>query len=92
MERATSQQALGSQVSVPTSAGGIALVAANPSRRRVVIKNDDTANPIYVQSGTPTTSHFKIAAAASMSFYTKAALSAISTGGTVVVSVWEEYD
>lgn len=90
MERDTTRQALGSQVSVAITSTALAI--ARPTRRRLVVENTDSTNPVYVQAGTATSSHFRIAAGKSMEFRTAVALEAIAVGGTVVCSLWDEFD
>lgn len=86
----TSDQAAASQVSVTTS--DTAVAPANVARRRIVLRNNDATNPVYISHTTATTSHFFLKATESLEIRSQAAIRAIATGGTVVVSVWEEFD
>ena len=81
------------QVSVPTTAGGIAIIAANPNRIKVRVINTST-NPVWIgPNSTPTTGNGAfipgIAGYPWTSRY-EGALYAISTGGTALVTVDEE--
>ena len=86
----SSDQAAGSQVSVDTST--TVIKAANQSRRRMLIRNNDATNPVYLNSGTATSSHFIVKAGESVEIRTKATVSGIATGAAVTVHVWEEFD
>lgn len=90
MERDTSHQAGSSQV--PVLITDTAVASANELRRRLIVRNNDSTNPIYIAPVTATTSHFLVKAGESIEIHYRGAVRAISTGGTVVVSVWEEYD
>jgi hypothetical protein len=89
--RDTSDQAGGSQVSVLVTTTEV--LAARPTRRRAIIRNNDATNPIYLNAGAAaTTSHFIVKAGESVEIRTSAAVNGIATGGTVVTHVWDEFD
>lgn len=72
------------------------LVASRDTRKRVVITNRQTV-PIYVESGTATTSDFKLDPGDSLTLYTTAAIDGITTAaytasGDAYVYYVEEYD
>jgi hypothetical protein len=81
------------QVTVPTTAGGIALIAANANRIKLRVTNTGT-NPVYVfTTSSPTTANGDfipgIAGYPWISRY-EGALWAIASGGSQIVTVYEE--
>lgn len=69
-----------------------ALVAARAARRRLLVKNIDTVNPIYVGPATVTVANgMEVKAGESLALFTTAALQAIASGGTVATCVLEEF-
>ena len=81
------------QVSVPTTAGGISVIAANPNRMRVRVITTST-NPVWISTNsTPTAANGAyIPGIAGYPWVSRfeGALYAISTGGTALVTVDEE--
>lgn len=83
-----------SQVSIGTTAGGTTLIAARNGRTRVIIKNHDTTNAIYLGEASDTvsaTTGRTLLAGESEAFETQAGLKALSASGTIIVSVVEEF-
>ena len=81
-----------SVVAVATSS--TPLLAARPGlRARVVLKNTDTANPVYINfaNGTATTSDFPLLHGESVEMHGDGAVTAIATGGSVNVAILEEW-
>jgi len=81
------------QVSVPTTAGGIIVIAANANRIKLRVTNT-TTNPVWITTNsTPTTGNGDyIPGIAGYPWISRfeGALYAISTGGTALVTVYEE--
>lgn len=81
----------GSQVSVDTSS--TLILDARSTRRRVILRNNDGTNPVYITGDeTATTSDFIVKAGESVELRTKDALRGIATGAAVTLHVMEEYD
>lgn len=77
---------------VVTSTTSAALVAARPKRRRVIIKNLDTAITIYIGAGTVTTANgMPLLAGESIALEATAAINARSASGTPTAAYIEEY-
>jgi hypothetical protein len=81
-------------VSIPTAAGGALIVAGDSYRRRVIIVNNDPANPIYISYGNVPTvaTGFPVLAGESITLETQKNLYAIATGAAVSVSYITEDD
>jgi hypothetical protein len=81
------------QVSVPTTAGGIIVIAANANRIKLRVTNT-TTNPVWITTNsTPTTGNGDyIPGIAGYPWISRfeGALYAISTGGAALVTVYEE--
>jgi len=81
-------------VAIPTTAGGTLLVAARDTRTRVTVYNT-TTTPAYVGTGVVSSTngaYLPGVVGASLTFYTTAALKALSTSGTINLSYVEEYN
>lgn len=82
------------QVTIPTTAGGTTLIAARNGRSRVIVKNHDTTNAIYLGGAADTvtaTSGLTILAGESVALETQAGLKALSASGSIIVGVVEEF-
>lgn len=74
-----------------TAGASAALIAANPNRWRVTIKNTDASTTAYIGSGTVTALNgFAIKAGESVSLDTGAAINVFSSG-TPIIAVIEEF-
>lgn len=82
--KAATSSAKGS-VSIPTTAGGTALIAGNANRKYALIQNPSGVD-IYVGTGTVTANDIKISPNGSLKWETQEAVKALSSSGTVTVN------
>lgn len=79
------------QVTATTTAG--TLVEANPRRRKVIVKNQDSSIVVYVGIATVTALNgISIAAGATLTLETTALIQVIAASGTPIVGYIEIYD
>ena len=87
----SSETSVATQVSVLVTT--TQLKPARPTRKRMIVRNNDGSNPIYINGeADATTSHFIVKAGESIELDTQGVVNAIATGATVVVHIWEEFN
>ncbi len=79
---------------VSIAASSTQLAIARNSRRQITVLNTDASASahINVDAAAVVANHFKLIPGASITIRTKGELRAISSSGTIVLAIWDEFD